>query len=129
MDLYGVLKERKMLLIDDDEWVRDSLSKFFECKGCCLTALETAEEGLRELRDQPYDIIIFDYKLPGIDGIEFIKRVQRSHPLAIKILITAYGSKGLASEADRMGIDGFIEKPFNAMVLEKFLTGLIEKRG
>ena len=75
MNLFATLKEKRLLLIDDDEWIRDSLSLFFELQGCSLVALETAEEGLKELSRRSYDIIIADYKLPGMNGLEFFKRI------------------------------------------------------
>ncbi len=49
MDLFEKLKEMKILLIDDDEWIRDSLSIYFQSEGCDLKALETAEEGMEVL--------------------------------------------------------------------------------
>ena len=58
MNLFATLKEKRLLLIDDDEWIRDSLSLFFELQGCSLMALETAEEGLKELSRSSYDIIL-----------------------------------------------------------------------
>jgi len=78
--------------MDADEWIRDSLSLFFEGEGCHLHALGTAEDGLEEFRKEHYDIIIADYRLPGMDGLEFLKRTKETHPDAMKILITAYGS-------------------------------------
>jgi DNA-binding NtrC family response regulator len=78
MDVFDKLRTMKILLIDDDEWIRDSLSIFFEAEGCQLMVFETAEEGLAELKDQTYDLIIVDYKLPGLDGLEFLKRTQNA---------------------------------------------------
>ena len=97
MDLFNKLKRMQMLLIDDDEWIRDSLSLFFEGEGCHLLALETAEEGIEALKKQDYDIIIADYKLPGMDGLDFLSRIQESHPDVMKVLITAYGSEEVVS--------------------------------
>ena len=128
MDLFTKLKEMKILLIDDDEWIRDSLSLFFESEGCHITALETAEEGMTELMEQVYDIIIVDYRLPGMDGLEFLKRIREYHPNALKILITAYGSKEVVSEAYKIGVQDFIEKPFTTKAIEESLSDLIEKR-
>ena len=116
----------KILLIDDDEWIRDSLTLFFENEGCCLVALETAEEGMAALKKKSYDIIIADYKLPGMDGLEFFKHLQKSHPDVIKILITAYGSNGVVSEAFKLGIHDFIDKPFTSKTIESSLSRLIE---
>ena len=127
MNLYEKLRNMKMLLIDDDEWIRDSLSIFFENEGCLIEAFETAEEGLKALKKQPYDIIIVDYRLPGMDGLDFLKRIRKSNSTAIKILVTAYGNKEVISEAEQIGIHGYLEKPFSTKTIEASLSGLIEK--
>ena len=126
MDLFSRLKEMKILLIDDDEWIRDSLTLFFEGEGCRLVAFETAEEGLDAIKKKSYDIVIADYKLPGMDGLEFFSQLQKSHPSVIKILITAYGSKEVVSEAFKLGIHDFIDKPFTSDSIESSLSRLIE---
>ena len=126
MDLFRKLKEMEILLIDDDEWIRDSLSIFFEGEGCRLKALETAEEAMEALKLEGYDIIISDYRLPGMDDLKFLKRIQGSHPHAMKILITAYGSEGVYAEANRIGVQEFIEKPFTSKIIEDSLARLIK---
>ena len=128
MHLFNTLRKMKLLLIDDDEWIRDSLRLFFETEGCQLIALETAEEGLAALREDTYDIIIVDYKLPGQDGIEFLKQIRNAHSDTIKILITAYKSEPVVSEAKKLGIQGFIEKPFTSGTILGSLSYLINKR-
>ena len=125
MDLFRKLKEKKILLIDDDEWIRDSLSLFFQNEGCHLLALESAEEGLELLKKQSYEIIITDYRLPGMDGLEFFKKIQQSHPHVVKILVTAYGNKDVVSEAMGLGIQDIINKPFTTRVIEECLSRLI----
>jgi DNA-binding NtrC family response regulator len=126
MDLFIKLKDMKILLIDDDEWIRDSMKLFFESEGCHLLALETAEEGVEAIRRQAYDIIIADYRLPGMDGIEFFRHLQKLHPHVIKILITAYGSEEVVSEATELGIQDFIDKPFTSEKIERSLSRLIK---
>ena len=127
MDIFDKLKGKRMLLIDDDVWIRDSLRLFFEAEGCVLFALETAEEGIEALNEQCYDIIISDYRLPGMDGLAFLKQVKKMQPRAVKILITAYGNKEVVSEARKIGIEDFIEKPFTNKSIEESLFRLIEK--
>ena len=126
MDLFIKLKGMKILLIDDDEWIRDSMKLFFESEGCHLLALETAEEGAEAIKRQAYDIIIADYRLPGMDGIEFFRHLQKLHPNVIKILITAYGSEEVVSEATELGIQDFIDKPFTSETIERSLSRLIK---
>ncbi|MGA1865032.1 MAG: response regulator [bacterium] len=113
------------MLIDDDEWIRDSLSLFFKNEGCHLLALETAEEALKLLKKQSYEIIITDYRLPGMDGLEFFRKIQNSHPRVIKILVTAYGNKDVFSEAIKIGIQDIINKPFTTRIIEESLSRLI----
>ncbi len=128
MDLFRKIREMKILLIDDDEWIRDSLSIFFEAEGCHLLALESAEEGLAAIKDQSFDLIIVDYKLPGLDGVEFLKRIHTTQPGALKMMITAYRDEKLVSEAKKLKIEGFIEKPFTSDTMMASLAHLIKVR-
>jgi DNA-binding NtrC family response regulator len=128
MDLSSKLKGMKILLIDDDEWIRDSMSLFFEFEGCTFLALETAEEALEELKRQDYHIIIIDYRLPGMDGLEFLRRIQETHSHAIKILITAFGKEDVFSEAIELGVQDFVDKPFTTETIEESLSRLLEER-
>jgi DNA-binding NtrC family response regulator len=128
MDLFSKIREMKILLIDDDEWIRDSLSIFFEAEGCHVLALETAEEGLSAIKDHTFDLIIVDYKLPGLDGLEFLKRIHNTQPGAIKVLITAYRDENVVSEAKKLKVHGFIEKPFTSDTIMASLAYTIKMR-
>ena len=116
----------KILLIDDDEWIRDSLSFFFEAEGCNLLTFETAEEGMEAVKQQAYDIVISDYKLPGMDGLEFLRRVKEKQPNVLEILITAYANCGILKEAKMMGVKEFIPKPFTSEDVETSLARIVE---
>lgn len=111
------LRDMRILLIEDDEWIRDSLGLFFEAEGCRILALETAEEGIEALTAESYDVIITDFKLPSMTGLEFFRRIKDTQPRAMKILITAYRTREVDSEALRLGIHGVIDKPLNGDTL------------
>jgi len=128
MNLFAKLKKLKIILIDDDEWIRDSMRIFFEYEGCNLVTRETAEEALEEMNKQKFDIIIADYKLPGMDGIEFFKRIRTSADSPIKILITAYHSQSVAEMVKETGIHDLIEKPFQPETIEATLSKLLKNR-
>jgi len=125
MNIFSKLKDMPILLIDDDEWIRDSLSIFFEAEGCPILAVETAEEGLAALRKQPFQIIIADFKLPGMDGLSFFREIQASCQDVIKILITAYKTADVVSDARAAGVQHLIAKPFTSETIEMSLTRLI----
>ncbi len=126
MNLFGKLRRMQTLLIDDDEWIRDSLRMFFEAEGCPLLAVETAEMAMERLNHDRYDIIIADYRLPGMDGLEFFRRIRGIAPGCIKILISAYGSEDVLAEATHIGIQEMIAKPFTSRVLENVLARLLQ---
>lgn len=124
-DLFARLRKMKIMLIDDDEYIRDSLTMFFEGEGCRVASFETAEEALKQLEVQFYDIIIADYRLPGIDGLQFLKLIKDSHPKAMKIFVTAYGDQVVNREAVSLGVRKIVEKPFTTKTMEEALTGMI----
>ena len=126
MDIFDRIKNMKILLVDDDEWIRDSLSLFFEAEGCNLLTFKTAEEGMEAVKQQAYDIVISDYKLPGMDGLEFLRQVKEKQPNAFEILITAYANRGICEEAKMVGVRDIIPKPFTSEDVETSLTRVIE---
>ena len=128
MDVFSEIRGMKILLVDDDEWIRDSLRIFFEAEGCHVLAVETAEEGLSAINNQAFDLFIVDYKLPGLDGREFLKQIHNTQPDAIKILITAYLNKNLVSEAKKLNVQGLIEKPFTSDTIMASLAFTIQQR-
>ena len=122
MSPFGALQEKKTLLIDDDELVRDSLSIVFATNGCSLRTEESAEAGLRALKEENFDIIISDLRLPGADGINFLKSAALTQPQSVKFLITAYKDDQVYSEALRIGVSEFIDKPFSVDALVDLLA-------
>jgi len=124
-DIFEKLRHRRLLLIDDDEWVRDSLRLFFESEGCHIVTLETAEEGLDLIENQAFDIIIADYRLPGMNGFEFIRSLARTQNNPLIILITAYGSEEIYEQAKSIGVHACIPKPFTSDSIEASLKRLI----
>jgi len=126
MDIFSRLREMDMLLIDDDEWIRDSLSIYFDSEDCRLVTCDSAEDGLQLLGSQQFDIVIADYRLPGMDGIEFFKKSRLSRPDVVKILITAYSTDSVSSQAMQAGVQKVIPKPFTCRDLLDCLAILTE---
>ena len=125
MELFKKLQNMKILLIDDDEWIRDSLQHFFESEGCHLAALGTAEQAVEEIKKNNYDIIFIDYRLPGINGLDFLERIQDIYPDVRKVLLTAYMTEEVISRAISMGVHDLIKKPFTSKHIERSLCKLV----
>ena len=122
------LKSKKILLVDDDRSIRLSLFYYFGKKCAFFGCRETAEQALEHLQKEAYDIIICDYRLPGMDGLSFFQELHRLEVPVLKVLITAFGNMELAIEAIKIGVHDFILKPFNAHTVEQSLLRLIDKR-
>jgi DNA-binding NtrC family response regulator len=122
MNPFNKLKNVKTLLVDDDEFIRNSIKLAFKTKGCCLKVAESAEEGLQAIKDQRFDIIISDYRMPIINGLEFFKLATFAQPNALRFLMSAYRDDYIFSDALRTGIDEFIEKPFKVKALFSLLA-------
>lgn len=117
MNIFNILKNKRILLVDDDEWIRDSLCIYFESEGCHIDAFETAEEGLAAMADRGFDIIITDYRLPGMDGIRFLEKSFALCPDAVKIMITAYPTEALERRVLQIGVKRVIAKPFTSGII------------
>lgn len=128
MKLHRKLKNLKTLLIDDDEHIRDSLSLAFRRMGYWLQTAESAEEGLQALNQVDFDIIISDYRLPGLSGLTFLKQAIVTQPLAIKVLISSCGDHETIAEAYALGVNDFLQKPFDLDFLWATLAMHAEKR-
>ncbi len=122
MDPFEELKKTKTLLVDDDEFIRNSVDLAFRTRGCELHVVENAEDGLQAVKDRQFNIIISDLRLPGINGLDFLKLTSVTHPKAIRFLITAYRDDRFVSEAIRSGIHQLIDKPFTINVLVSMLA-------
>lgn len=135
MDSFRKLANLKTLLIDDNQTIRDTLTLAFRYKNCFIKAVATAEAGLRVLENEDFDVIVCDFKLPRLNGVEFFEQVIQSHPDSIKILISGYGNEEAIAAAFDAGVHEFIRKPFslNALVdrlvphVKKYLAAKLER--
>jgi CheY-like chemotaxis protein len=124
VDLFHKLEKMKVLLIDDDEAIRSSLRFYFGAMGRQIRVVQSAEEGLEALKGERYDIILCDYQLPGMNGLEFFKVTNETCPYSLRVLITAYASDEVAAEAARIGVHELIEKPLSIEIIEASIERL-----
>ena len=128
MDPFGKIKKMKTLLIDDDELIRDSLSMVFLNKGCFLLAVESAEEGLCAMQKNQFDIIISDFILPGMNGIDFFKQAAINQTDTANVLISGNISPEKLSEKNEAKVHDFVQKPFSFIALAHTLAALTKNK-
>jgi CheY-like chemotaxis protein len=101
----------KMLIVDDEAEIRDSLARHFRLDGY---AVETAADGvdaLLKLAAAPYSVVVSDIMMPVMDGIELLRRVKAEYPMVHVIMITGYVTLGNALSCMRHGADTCVFKP------------------
>ena len=103
---------RRILIVDDDENVALVLQDGLERLPNCEIAIATSgEQALGLFEQQPFDLLITDYKMPGTDGITLAARVRQLYPRTVIIMITAYGDETLSEQAARASIQRVLNKP------------------
>lgn len=116
------MNKGKVYVIDDDEAMRDSLNFLLDAAGFDVTLFETAENFFDVLPGLEFGCIVSDVRMPGIDGMELLKRMKVSHGKFPVVIMTGHGDVPLAVEAMKLGAVDFLEKPFE----DDRLIGMIE---
>ena len=119
---------KNILFVESSKRIRDALSLFFEFEECNFLAVETPQEALKALRNINYDIIVADYDLPGLNGLEFLNRIKSNFPDTIEILTTSFADRNLVEDAKEAGIRDVIQKPFSAVALIMHLSQTLENQ-
>jgi CheY-like chemotaxis protein len=114
---------KKVLVVDDEEIVRVSCLRTLAPQGYEVEAVRDGFEALKLLRDKPFDVIITDFKMPDMDGIEFIDMLRRTAPGARILLVTGYATDDVREQAEAMGAS-YLAKPFKPDELCEAIEGL-----
>ena len=106
-------KKISILIVDDEESVRDSLYNWFIEDGYRVECAENARKALSMLESDPFDIILADIKMPGMDGLEMLKRIKSLRKESIVIVMTAFATVDTAVQALKDGAFDYVTKPFD----------------
>jgi DNA-binding NtrC family response regulator len=109
----------RILIVDDDENIRKVLTTIFEDEGYIVESVDTAKKAMERSRRQSYNIALIDIRLPDMEGIELLTRMEDTVPKMRKLIITGYPTLKNAVEAVNRGADAYIVKPFE---MEKVLA-------
>src|SRR3974390_3225132 len=112
----------KVYVIDDDEAMRDSLNLLVASSGFDVSLFENAQNFLDALPGLAVGCVVSDVRMPGLDGIELLKRMKADHSTFPIVIMTGHGDVPLAVEAMKLGAVDFLEKPFE----DDRLVGMIE---
>ena len=117
-------------IVDDEEMVLTSLRSFLLLETDYeVETFTSPEDAIITLRDKPLDLVISDYLMPGMTGIEFLLEMKKIHPFATRILLTGYADKENAIKAiNEVGLYQYVEKPWNNDDLKLTIENGLERR-
>ncbi|MGD2215268.1 MAG: sigma-54 dependent transcriptional regulator [Gemmatimonadales bacterium] len=122
------MKKRKILIVDDELSVRESLQEWFLEDGFQVETAEDGNAALKKMAAGPFDIIVIDLKMPGMDGITLQKRVKEIDEEAAVIILTAYASVETAVEALKAGAYDYVTKPVDPDDLSNLVRNVLRQR-
>lgn len=112
------MSKKKILIIDDEEGIVEEVSEFFAEEGFEVFSAGSGKEGIELLETQKPDLLLLDMKLPDISGLEILKISKEISPSTKVIVNTGYVDQFIIDEAERLGRDAFLQKPFNLLFLK-----------
>lgn len=102
----------RVLVVDDELSIRDLLSKTLALAEYDVDTAQDGRAAVASLRDQSYDLLITDLKMPGMDGLALIHEARRLAPHLPVVIITAHSTEASAIESVNLGVSGYLTKPF-----------------
>jgi len=122
----------KILIIEDNDTMREAMAAIIGKMRHEFDSAVSGNDGLRLVEQKGYDLVVTDYKMAGMDGLEILRQVKQNYPLTEVLIITAYGTIELAVEAMKLGAVDFITKPFSheefKLKIERILERITEKQ-
>jgi len=118
----------RILLIDDDESVRKTISKALEKAGYKVDTAENGTEALEKTRAKFYNLALIDIRLPDMEGTKLLTMIKDTTPRIVKIILTGYPALQNAIEAVNKGADAYITKPINLAELRKVIKEHLKKQ-
>ncbi|MGA2150954.1 MAG: response regulator [Geobacteraceae bacterium] len=118
---------KRILVVDDEENARIGLSRLLSNEGFLVDSVSNGFEALNYLRQQEVDLIITDINMPEMNGIIFLKELNKSFPKSNVIMITAYGGVESYIEAMNLGAFEYINKPLKIEELKSILKKIFKE--
>lgn len=122
-----VADSASILVVDDEGPNRYSVSKTLQRIGYVVSEAANGEEALEIMNRQSFDVVLTDIRMPGLDGVELLRRIKEESSDVIVILMTAYASLGTAVEALRLGAHDYLIKPSSSQDIRQSVARGVER--
>ncbi len=118
----------KILVVDDEQSLREVLSIMLKRAGYTVTSAADGEEAIEHLNKEIFDLVITDLRMPKVDGMEILKAVKSASPETVVLVITAFATADSAVEAMKHGAYDYLTKPFQVDEVQLIIRNALEKR-
>jgi DNA-binding NtrC family response regulator len=121
---------RRLLVVDDEEAILLAFLDYFTLHGFDVRCARDRAEAQEQLEREAFDGVIADLRLAGsggLEGLEVVERARRRWPGTRTVIVTAYGSPEVESEARRRGVDAFLHKPVRLQEIARVVAALIDE--
>jgi DNA-binding NtrC family response regulator len=118
----------KVLLVDDEEDFLEVMGERLASRGIDVTTSISAEDALQQIETDIFDAVILDLQMPGMDGIDALKKIRDRHPEIQVILLTGHATVEKGVEAIKLGAMDFVEKPADLAVLSEKIKKAHKKK-
>lgn len=126
--MHKIDRKARILVIDDQQVIRDFLSSELSSRGFSVVTASDGEEGIENVKQKKFDLVISDIKMSKKDGIEILDEIKKISSDTEVIMVTAFGTIELVLSAMKKGAFSFIEKPFNIEEILVLINKAMEKR-
>ena len=117
----------RLLIVDDQDGVRRFLQEAFAEEGYTVDTAASGVEAVRKAGIRPPSLILLDIKMPGMSGLETLKKLHQIAPDALVVIMTAYSELAIVEEAKKKEVRCFINKPFDLYEVRCLVKGLLAK--
>jgi two-component system response regulator PilR (NtrC family) len=118
----------RILVVDDERSMREMLAILLKREGHEVAVAENGRSAIDLLNHRPFDLIVSDARMPDLDGLEVLRHARSVNPTIIAIMVTAYGSPDLLRGVAQLGVNDYVEKPFNTEVLRFRIRKELDRR-
>ena len=119
----------KIVVVDDEPSIVLMCRRVLESQGHTVHGFTSVPAALKQLETEPADLLVVDYKMPELNGLEFIQRAWALRPKLRVVMITAHGTREVMGRATESGVQSIVLKPFTPTELAKGVAAAIEGAG
>ena len=120
------MKDIKVLLVDDEEEFVQSLAERIRLREMGSDVALDGEEALAKLKEKMPDVMVLDFKMPGIDGLTVLEQVKKTYPSVQVVMLTAHGTPEIENKARELGAFDYLQKPVGIETLTKVIEKAYE---